>query len=158
MNMGLNKFLLIQLDRRGNYWKSLKMNQIFSLQENFLFNELLFQGLLKNIAWSAVNTLSGKHKENLPIIFLRMVSEKQHEKSFIEHLPIINQVLKYNISKCYIDSLNTTIDNLQLNNFFGHADEEVFSRLTQTKCKNGNLAFYQLCVRQKMLLEAYYVS
>ena len=76
MNMGLNKFLLIQLDRRGNYWKSLKMNQIFSLQENFLFNELLFQGLLKNIAWSAVNTLSGKHKENLPIIFLRMVSEK----------------------------------------------------------------------------------
>ena len=58
-------------------------------------SKLLYQSLLKNIAWSVANGLPSKHEENLLLLgswtaFRRIVSKKEYEKSLIEYVPIIS--------------------------------------------------------------------
>ena len=129
--------------------------------------DLLYESLQKDIAWSVANGLPDSNDDHLPLLgswtaFRRAVSQKEHGKSVIEYLPIISQPPKYDVCKYYLDDINRIITDLELNHLFVHANEEVYARLTHIIWKHGDIykkifiimgGFHQLRVRQKTLFK-----
>ena len=92
-----------------------------------------------DLAWCMAANLNDDEIQTPPFgswtVFNSMVTNKRTIKSYLDFLPVIPHPQNDSILKDYLDFLIDVKADLEIDNIFGHSDQDVFYKISQIMWK-----------------------